>query len=89
MSFFTTTDLRTKSSQLVKALKNGTTISLIHRSKIVGKIEPVLEPEPIIFNAQEFQEFLKTLGLIKKLSLKERERRYRQYLQQKYGQNLS
>jgi antitoxin (DNA-binding transcriptional repressor) of toxin-antitoxin stability system len=43
MNNMTTTNLRKKSAQLVKTLKKGESVSLIHRSKVIGVIEPIKE----------------------------------------------
>ena len=47
MQTITTTQLRTKSSELIKSLEKGDSISLIHRSKIVGVIKPKAEPKAL------------------------------------------
>ncbi len=89
MQYITTTELRTKSSQVVKTLKNGGTLRLIHRSKVVGEILPTYEPKPL---TKEDIETLKKLAKelnLPKLSYKERERRYRKHLMEKYGTGLS
>jgi len=40
MNYITTTELRTKSSNLVESLLKGEEINLIHRSKVIGAIVP-------------------------------------------------
>lgn len=88
--YITTTDLRTKSSKLVETLKRGQRVSLIHRSKVIGKIEPVQDVNPsIVFDVNKFKKFLERLGPLEHLSVREREKRYRKQLQEKYGKNLS
>lgn len=87
MQYITTTQLRTKSSELVQSLKKGGHISLIHRSKVVGTIQPLPEiAKP--FNAKIFRHLSKSLNL-PKTSLKQREKIYRSQLTQKYGKNIS
>lgn len=91
MNYITTTDLRTKSSQLVLALKNGFSVSLVHRSTIIGEIRPKEKQSAKIFT-KESAEKLKRLAhelLVPKLSDKEIERRYRKHLMEKYGKYLS
>lgn len=88
MDYITTTDLRTKSSQLVDSLKKGKSVELIHRSRVIGKIEPA-KAEPKLFDAKEFIRLRKKLGLFEDLSDREREARYRKHLEAKYGKNLS
>lgn len=86
MQVITTTELRTKSKQLVKTLQEGRSIELIHRSKLIGEIKPKInDPKP--FNPDEFAKIAKRLNL-PKLSYKERERRYRAHLMKKYGKSL-
>lgn len=89
MDFITTTNLRTQSSDLVDTLKNGGVVSLIHRSKIVGVIKPKKEPKALTkMGIAKLQKLAQELNL-PKLSYKERERRYRKHLVEKYGKGLS
>lgn len=87
MDYITTTDLRTKSSQLVSDLKKGTRVSLIHRSKVIGTIEPVVEsPKP--FDAAKFKRLVKDINL-PHTSYVQREKIYRTHLMKKYGKGIS
>lgn len=90
MNYITTTDLRTKSSQLVDFLLRGTEVSLIHRSKVVGIIKPVQNTaQPL---TQESIDKLKKLAIqlnLAKTTYKEREKRYRLHMIEKYGKHLS
>lgn len=87
MQVITTTELRTKSKQLVKALQEGRSVDLIHRSKVVGEIKPkIQDPKP--FDPDRFMKIAKKLNL-PKLSYKERERRYRAHIMKKYGKGIS
>jgi len=52
MEFVTTTQLRTKSPQILAQLKLGKSIRLIHRSKVVGTIKPP-ENEPKVMTEQK------------------------------------
>lgn len=86
MNYITTTDLRTKSKELIKILQEGHSVELIHRSKVVGEIRPkIYDPKP--FDPDKLAEITKKLNL-PKLSYKERERRYRTHLTKKYGKGL-
>ena len=88
MQYITTTELRTKSRKLVETLREGRSVNLIHRSKLVGKVEPIQEPKPLTEeDIEEITNLAKKLNL-PKLSYKERERRYRKHLMEKYGQDL-
>lgn len=90
MSFITTTDLRTKSSDLVKSLKEGKSVSIIHRSKIIGVIKPAKEEPKALTRTDinKIKEIAKKLNL-PKMSYKEREEGYRKHLTEKYGKDLS
>ena len=83
----TTTDLRTQSSQLVQSLQQGKKVSLVHRSQIIGEIVPITaDVKP--FDIKKFRTFVK-IRHKKDLSYKERERIYRQHLEEKYGKDIS
>lgn len=87
MQYITTTQLRTKSKELVKVLQEGRSMDLIHRSKVIGEIKPkIYDPKP--FDPDQFLKIVKKLNL-PKLSYKERERRYRAHLMKKYGKGIS
>ena len=87
MQVITTTELRTKSSQVVKTLKEGGKLSLIHRSRVVGEIVPVQEPKP--FDPEAFGKFLDSIRPKKLIPKKDREKIYRKHLEEKYGKDLS
>lgn len=87
MNYITTTDLRMKSSQLVESLRQGQSISLIHRSKVIGKIQPIQESVKK-FNAETFKKAVKKLNL-PKTTYSQREKIYRKHLMEKYGKDLS
>lgn len=90
MEYITTTHLRTRSSQLVATLQKGGSVSLIHRSKVIGKIEPA-QKSPII-TITDIKAFEKALAGIKPKKLipkKDRDKVYRQHLMEKYGKNIS
>lgn len=89
MQYITTTELRTKSSQLVTTLKKGGSVTLIHRSRVIGKIKPMDEAKPLTKEGIEKLKKLARKLSLPKLSYKERERRYRKHLMEKYGQDLS
>ena len=87
MDYITTTQLRTKSSELVKALLEGRSVDLIHRSKVVGTIKPDKE-EPKVFNAKRFAKLVKEMNL-PPTTYTERKKRYRKHLMNKYGKGIS
>lgn len=86
MQFITTTELRTKSSKLVNTLKEGGSLRLIHRSKVIGEILPTYEPKP--FDPDKFEKFLDNLKPKRLIPKKHREKIYRKHLEEKYGKNL-
>lgn len=88
MQYITTTDLRTKSSELVNSLSRGEIVSLVHRSKIIGEIKPKKDLKPL--TKDDIQQ-LKNLALelnLPKISYKQREKIYRKHIMEKYGQDL-
>ncbi len=89
MQYITTTELRTMSKKLIETLREGRSVNLVHRSKVVGKVQPVQEPKPLTKeDIEKIKKLAKKLNL-SKLSYRERERRYEQHLMEKYGQGLS
>lgn len=66
MQYITTTELRTKSSKLIETLREGKSVNLIHRSKVVGKVQPVQEPKPLTReDIEEIKRLAKDLNLPK------------------------
>ncbi len=89
MVFITKTNLRTQSSDLINTLKKGGSVSLIHRSQVVAVIKPKKEPKALTRkDINRLKKLAKELNL-PKLSYKEREKRYRNHLMDKYGKGLS
>lgn len=88
MNYITTTQLRTNSSDLVELLMTGQSVELIHRSKVIGQIKPNTDEDPKVFSAKRIAKIVADMNL-PKLSYKEREKRYRNHLMQKYGKGLS
>lgn len=87
MQTITTTQLRTKSKQLVKTLEQGYSVDLIHRSKVVGEIKPkITDPKP--FDPDKVARIAKKLNL-PNLSYKQLGKRYRIHLEKKYGKGFS
>lgn len=85
MQYITTTELRTKSSKVVRTLNEGGTLRLIHRSKVIGEILPTYEPKP--FDAKKFEELVNSLHL-PKTTYAQREKVYRAHLMKKYGKGI-
>ena len=87
MNTITATELRTKTPELVEALLAGYPVDLVHRSRIIGRIEPDGQ-EVKVFSAKRMEKIVKELNL-PKLSDREIERRYREHIMEKYGKGLS
>lgn len=86
MNYITTTELRTKSSELVNFLLSGGEVDLIHRSKIIATIQPKMSKTKV-FNARRFKEIVGKLNL-PYLTDKEIEKRYREAMIKKHGKYL-
>ncbi len=90
MQIITTTELRTKSKELVKTLKQGKSVSLIHRSKVIGILKPEVEiKKPLVLDQLKQIELLLTQIRPKKLiPQSKRDIVYRKNLEEKYKQIL-
>lgn len=94
MNYITSTELRTKTSELIETLKKGESVELIHRSKIVGVFKPVKKivsskikaPKP--FDPEAFDELVKNLNL-PKTTHAQREKTYRTHLMKRHGKGIS
>jgi antitoxin (DNA-binding transcriptional repressor) of toxin-antitoxin stability system len=86
MQYISTTQLRTKSSELIKTLKSGRTVEIIHRSKVVGEIRPkTYEARPLTDNdISDLKKIIDDLDLLK-TTPKQREKQYRKHMESKYG----
>jgi len=87
MQLITTTELRTKSKELVSTLLLGRSVNLIHRSKIIAELRPKKQKIKL-FNAKRMKKIIEKLNF-EPLTDKEIEKRYRQHLMKKYGNSLS
>lgn len=89
MQFITSTDLRTKSSELIKTLKKGGSVSLVHRSQVIGEIKPKKEAKVMTASdIAKLKQIAKKMNL-PKTSYKQREKNYRKHIMEKYGKGLS
>ena len=91
MNYITTTELRTKTSELIAQLLAGKKEHLIHRSKLIGKIEPQREQARKVLTAKDIRELkniVKSLNL-PQTTIAEREKNYRKHLEDKYGKPIS
>jgi hypothetical protein len=89
MEYITTTQLRTKSTQLVQSLLRGFPVSLIHRSRMVGIIQPTAKSPVAITNIDAFKQALVAVKPPRLLPRKVRRQLYIEHLTEKYGPDLS
>lgn len=87
MQVITTTQLRTKSKELVNTLREGRSVDLIHRSRVVGEIKPkIYDPQP--FDPTRFAKIVNKLNF-PKLSQRQIEARYRTAMMKKHVKGIS
>ena len=84
MNYITTTQLRTKTSDLVSNILAGQSVQLTHRSQVIATISPTIGKPAKPFDGKKYLEETKHLKT-SKLTDKQRENNYREYLKQKYG----
>lgn len=89
MDTITIANLRTQSSELIDTLKKGGSVSLIHRSKIVGTIKPAKRTKTFTKESIVKLKKLAEKLTLAELSYEEREDKYRKHLMEKYGKNIS
>ena len=83
----TMSELRTRPRELLQALKTGKTVSLVNRSKIVGKVSPAGESVFKRINSKILKRKISALGF-PALTIAEIDRRYRIAMVKKHGQDL-
>ncbi|OGM27982.1 hypothetical protein A3D00_04540 [Candidatus Woesebacteria bacterium RIFCSPHIGHO2_02_FULL_38_9] len=86
MNLITTTDLRTKTSELVELLLAGRSVNIIHRSRVIGEIRPKIE-EVKVFDAKRFKKIVEKLDF-PHLTDKEIEKKYREAMTTKHGKGV-
>ncbi len=91
MNFITTTQLRTKTRELTRALSRGEKVKLVHRSRIVGTIEPdATQKKPL--SREDIKKLKALFTSMKPKKLIPRNKRdyyYRKHLMEKHGKHLS
>lgn len=87
MNYITTTDLRTEAPQLIEQLKKGSTVTLIHRSSIIGVITPVGDI-PRLFDVETFKGVLKD-GFDIPQDVVDRKKLFEKHVKERYGKRLS
>ena len=88
MDYISTTELRTKASKLRDSLAHGKSTYLVHRSNIVGVVEPYNTEEKVV-SEEQLKDLVATFSSGKKYSYKEREELYAKHLKEKYGKSIS
>ncbi|MBI2612169.1 hypothetical protein HYW54_05520 [Candidatus Gottesmanbacteria bacterium] len=86
MQTITMTELRIRPKELLKTLREGKAVDLIHRSKPVATIQPK-PTQPKKFNAKKFKETVDRLGF-PYLTDRDIEKRYRKAMMKKHGKAL-
>ncbi|EKD52609.1 MAG: hypothetical protein ACD_61C00292G0003 [uncultured bacterium] len=90
MNLITTTELRTKSNELINTLLSGRSVNLIHRSRIIGEVSPKKNLGKAFTqkDAENIQKLSRKLNL-PIISDEEIEKRYRKAMMKKHGQYFS
>lgn len=88
MNYITTTQLRTKTTDLVKSLLAGHSVKLVHRSQILGVITPPENKPAQPFDGNEYLSFTNNLKITKTSDV-QRKKNYDEYIREKYGDDLS
>ena len=88
MNYISTTDLRKSSSVLRDSLRKGESTYILHRSKVIGVVEPYIEEEKIA-SRKQLMDFISSFPVKKPISYKQREKLKRKHLEERYGKNIS
>lgn len=89
MNYISTTELRKKSSTLRDSLKRGENTYILHRSKVIGVVEPYEESNKT-FSLKQLSKLHKAIPPSKvQYTHREREKIYAKHLRKKYGQSVS
>lgn len=88
MQVITTTQLRTRTKELVKVLQEGRSVDLIHRSRVVGEIKPAQASFVTITDISEFRKALRAAKPKRLIPKSKREKIYRKRLEEEYGKNI-
>lgn len=86
--YITTTELRTKSAELVSLLAAGSDVNLVHRSQIIGRVIPKDTNRIKTISAKKLQRKINKLDF-PRLTAVEIDRRYRLAMMEKHGQGIS
>ncbi len=89
MNLITTTELRTKTSDLVEKLLKGEEVELIHRSKVVAVIKPKKVSQSKRIDPKRFAMTLKKLEPKRKMTYKQIMKIYDHYMMYRHGPRVS
>ena len=89
MNYLSTTDLRTKTAKLRDSLKKGESTYILHRSKVIGVIEPY-ENMTKVFTLEKLRKLHKAFPPAKiHYTYEQREKIWAKHLMEKYGKSVS
>ncbi|OGM77184.1 hypothetical protein A2188_01435 [Candidatus Woesebacteria bacterium RIFOXYA1_FULL_43_9] len=88
MNLITTTELRTKTTNLIAMLLAGKEVNLIHRSQIIGVMIPSDNSTHTPANPEILAQTLKAFEPNKKMLYGPLMKKYDQYLKKRHGQSL-
>lgn len=89
MNYISTTELRTKSVELIQQLKEGKSVTLIHRSEVVATIVPEVSEDSELKRKKAALRFLEIAGSMPRISPEKSDEIYRKHMEGKYGKNIS
>jgi len=89
MNYITSTELRTKTTELVEKLEAGEEVRLLHRSKVLGTIRPEHMDKKPLKTIEDTQKFFKDMRAIAKkvgkYTKSQRDVNYKKHMETKYG----
>ena len=86
---FNTTNLRYQTKKVVNLLKDGASLYLIHRSSIIGKIEPLKKiKEKTVEDIEKFLTLIKEIKPKKLIDSQKRKKIYLKHLKNRYEKDI-
>jgi hypothetical protein len=87
---FNTTSLRYQTKKVVNLLKDGASLYLIHRSSIIGKIEPLKKiKEKTVEDIEKFLTLIEEIKPKKLIDSQKRKQIYLKHLKNRYEKDIS
>ncbi len=88
MNYISTTELRKKASVLKDSLRRGESVYLLHRSKVIGVVEPYIqEDKPATL--KQLRKFISAFSSKDHIPDSQRRELYQAHLEDKYGKSVS